>query len=345
MDPVHPWVDPSEMRRLAESLLLAPAKAPEAPEGAGFGGDFVGYAGPATSPTHKTSQVPADPIVIPSSMTAQALGVATRHIESEDTLPNLEIVSPAVWTPAFLESPNSTVRPTSVEQSVVFSPYQSSVSKTLTSETSPAPQIEPVNPAPTAAVPFLTMRSEEKSMQERIAEAALRAQQIAPITHTPPQPPLPVVSSPTPPAPLPHLQATRPAQVSLQTATVPQDLTLKIHGPFIERTLRFLDGLHAQFGSKGVFILDKEGSVIFDESDHSRLHFMARSLATAPKKHNAGPGNFHVKVGSTTMLEVIPVDTAFGRIVLGLLVEKALSSEAIIHIIQALKSAVAPPQH
>jgi hypothetical protein len=45
------------------------------------------------------------------------------------------------------------------------------------------------------------------------------------------------------------------------------------------------------------------------------------------------------------MLEVIPVDTAFGRIVLGLLVEKALSSEAIIHIIQALKSAVAPPQH
>ena len=186
MDPVHPWVDPSEMRRLAESLLLAPAKAPEAPEGAGFGGDFVGYAGPATSPTHKTSQVPADPIVIPSSMTAQALGVATRHIESEDTLPNLEIVSPAVWTPAFLESPNSTVRPTSVEQSVVFSPYQSSVSKTLTSETSPAPQIEPVNPAPTPAVPFLTMRSEEKSMQERIAEAALRAQQIAPITHPPP---------------------------------------------------------------------------------------------------------------------------------------------------------------
>ena len=308
MDPVHPWVDPSEMRRLAESLLLAPAKAPEAPEGAGFGGDFVGYAGPATSPTHKTSQVPADPIVIPSSMTAQALGVATRHIVSEDTLPNLEIVSPAVRTPAFHESPNSTVCPTSIEQPVFFSPYQSSASKSLTSETSPA-------------------------------------QQIAPITHTPAQPPLPTVSSPTPAAPWPHLQPTRPAQDSLQTATVPQDLAVNVRGPFIEHTLRFLDGLHAQFGSKGVFILDKEGSVIFDESDHSRLHFMARSLATAPKKHNAGPGNFHVKVGSTTMLEVIPVDTVFGRIVLGLLVEKALSSEAIIHIIQALQNAVAPPQH
>ena len=65
----------------------------------------------------------------------------------------------------------------------------------------------------------------------------------------------------------------------------------------------------------------------------------------ARKKSNGGLGNVHVKVGSTNMLEVIPVDTAYGRIVLGLLVEKALSSEAIIHIIQALKSAVAPPQH
>lgn len=108
---------------------------------------------------------------------------------------------------------------------------------------------------------------------------------------------------------------------------------------------RFRDGLHAQFGAKGVFILDKEGSVIFDESDHSRLHFMARSLAMAAKKSNDGPGNVHVKVGSTTMLEVIPVDTVFGRMVLGLLVENPLSSEAVIRIIQALQGAVAPPQH
>jgi hypothetical protein len=45
------------------------------------------------------------------------------------------------------------------------------------------------------------------------------------------------------------------------------------------------------------------------------------------------------------MLEVIPVDTVFGRMVLGLLVEQPLSSESVIHIIQALQGAVAPPQH
>lgn len=386
MDPVHPWVDPSEMRRLAEALMLAPAKAPETPEDAGFGGDFVGYAGPvpttattptaAPAPTPKTSKVPAETIVIPSSMTAQALAMATRRVDSEDKAPNLEIVRPAVRPPASLVPPNPADRPAPVAPPVVFPPYQSSANKTLASEDSPAPeqteeapaapaptpQVEPVSATPTPFTPVIPPRSEEKSMQERIAEAALRAQQIAASTNPPPQPVAPPAPEPTqesiapplvqpveaaltPAAPLPPLRPTPPTQAPPPPVAVPQAAPVKVRGPFIERMSRFRDGLHAQFGAKGVFILDKEGSVIFDESDHSRLHFMARSLAMAAKKSNDGPGNVHVKVGSTTMLEVIPVDTVFGRMVLGLLVENPLSSEAVIRIIQALQGAVAPPQH
>ncbi|PAW60361.1 MAG: hypothetical protein B9S37_09555 [Verrucomicrobiia bacterium Tous-C3TDCM] len=251
MDPVHPWVDPSEMMRLAEALMFAPAKAPETPEDTGFGGDFVGYAGLGPSP---------------------------------------------VPTPA---------PPTAAETIV------------------------------------LTPRSEDKSMQERIAEAALHAQHI-PATTNPAQP---AEVWPTRAGPLPPLQRAPTTQAPQPPIAEPPSAPFNALGPFIERVSRFRDELHAQFRAKGVFILDKEGSIIFDESDHSRLHFIARSLAMARKKSNGGLGNVHVKVGSTNMLEVIPVDTAYGRIVLGLLVEKALSSEAIIHIIQALKSAVAPPQH
>jgi hypothetical protein len=394
------------MRRLAEALMLAPAKTPETPEDAGFGGDFLGYAGPAptpitapTPPAPKASKVPAETIVIPSSMTAQALAMATRRVDSEDKAPNLEIMRPAVRPPASLVPPNPADRPVPVAPPVVFPPYQSSANKALAPESAPelataaeiartpigqtppaapapivsAPPIEPAAPitiAPPPATPALPPRSEEKSMQERIAEAALRAQQIAASSTTLPQPPAPiileaapaptvqaeVVSSPapepaettlTPPpaAPLPPLRPTPAIQVPPPPISVPQATPVKVRGPFIERMSRFRDGLHAQFGAKGVFILDKEGSVIFDESDHSRLHFMARSLAMAAKKSNDGPGNVHVKVGSTTMLEVIPVDTVFGRMVLGLLVQQPLSSEAVIRIIQALQSAVAPPQH
>ena len=251
MDPVHPWVDPSEMMRLAEALMFAPAKAPETPEDTGFGGDFVGYAGLGPTP---------------------------------------------VPTPT---------PPTAAETIV------------------------------------LTPRSEDKSMQERIAEAALHAQHI-PATTNPAQP---AEVWPTRAGPLPPLQRAPTTQAPQPPIAEPPSAPFNALGPFIERVSRFRDELHAQFRAKGVFILDKEGSIIFDDSDHSRLHFIARSLAMARKKSNGGLGNVNVKVGSTNMLEVIPVDTAYGRIVLGLLVEKALSSEAIIHIIQALKSAVAPPQH
>ena len=217
MDPVHPWVDPSEMMRLAEALMFAPAKAPETPEDTGFGGDFVGYAGLGPSPV-----------------------------------------------------------PT------------------------PAPTPNPAQPAevwPTRAGPL------------------------------------------PPPQRAPTTQATQPPIAE------PPSAPFNALGPFIERVSRFRDELHAQFRAKGVFILDKEGSIIFDESDHSRLHFIARSLAMARKKSNGGLGNVHVKVGSTNMLEVIPVDTVCGQMVLGLLVEQPLSSEAVIRIIQALQGADAPPHY
>lgn len=255
MDPVHPWVDPSEMMRLAEALMFAPAKAPEKPEDTGFGGDFVGYAG--LGPT-------------------------------------------------------------------------------------PVPTPTPAPPTPTAAETIvLTPRSEDKSMQERIAEAALHAQHI-PATTNPAQP---AEVWPTRAGPLPPPQRAPTTQAPQPPIAEPPSAPFNALGPFIERVSRFRDELHAQFRAKGVFILDKEGSIIFDESDHSRLHFIARSLAMAGKKSNGGLGNVHVKVGSTNMLEVIPVDTVCGQMVLGLLVEQPLSSEAVIRIIQALQGADAPPHY
>ena len=45
MDPINPWIDPAETRRMAERLML-PAREPVAtPEEAGFGDSFVGFSG------------------------------------------------------------------------------------------------------------------------------------------------------------------------------------------------------------------------------------------------------------------------------------------------------------
>jgi hypothetical protein len=208
MDPVLPWVDPGEMRRLAEALLSVAAHEPRSPDDVGFGGNFIGFAESAQRPQIQLEQV--------------------------------------------------------------------------------------VTAAPAAA---------------------------------------------TPPLPVTTVAMQAPARPAPSTHTAP----VKVRGPFLERMDRFRDGLHGHFAVKGVFILDKDGSVIFDDGDHSRLHFMARSLAIAAKKSADVPGNVHVKVGSTRMLEVIPIDTVFGRIVLGLLVEQPLARDSVVRIVKALQSIVAPP--
>lgn len=118
----------------------------------------------------------------------------------------------------------------------------------------------------------------------------------------------------------------------------------KVRGPFLERISHFREWLHTHGLVQGLFVLDKEGAVIFDDGDHERLHFMARSLAIAAKRSPEGFGHVQMKVGSASLMEVIPVDTVYGLMVLGLLVEHPLSAMDIAPLSSALQRAVAPPQ-
>lgn len=208
MDPLQPWVDAQEMRRLAEALMTAPARALEAAEDAGFSGDFVGFAD---------------------------------------------------------------------------------------------------DPSPAPAVP---MRSEEKAPQ-----AAANAAIISPAAE---------------PAPV----AVTPSAITAPT---------RVRGPFLERLSRFREWLHAHGRVLGVFVLDKEGAVIYDDGDHERLHFMARNLAMASKRAAEGWSHVQMKTGSTGLLEVIPVETVFGRMVLSLILEHPLSTADVAPLSAALQRAVAPP--
>lgn len=114
-------------------------------------------------------------------------------------------------------------------------------------------------------------------------------------------------------------------------------------GPFLDRIRRFRDWMHQQFSASGVFILDREGAVIFDESDHGRMHFLARSLALASRRPGASASNVHVKIGAGVTLEVIPVETAYGCLVLGALVPVPLSPDAVGAVMAALAEVAAPP--
>lgn len=137
----------------------------------------------------------------------------------------------------------------------------------------------------------------------------------------------PPVEAPPPPAPEP----------------VRETIASSARGPFLDRIHRFRDWMRHHFAATGIFILDREGSVIFDESNHGRLHFLARSLALASRRPGSTAGNVHVKIGAGATLEVIPVDTAYGCLVLGAVVPEALQPEAVSAVMEALTMVAAPP--
>ncbi len=151
-----------------------------------------------------------------------------------------------------------------------------------------------------------------------------------------PPPPLPQrvepITRPAPPPAEPEPAELGPAQ----PATIAR-------GPFLDRITRFRDWMREQFGATGIFILDREGAVIFDESSHGRLHFLARSLALASRRQGASSRNVHVKIGAEATLEVIPVDTAYGCLVLGAVVPESLPPDSVAAVMDALSLVAAPP--
>lgn len=124
----------------------------------------------------------------------------------------------------------------------------------------------------------------------------------------------------------------------------PQTSPGERRGPLLVRLGRFREGLVRHAGAQGVFVLDREGRPVMDDPAWGKLHFLARSLAQAYRPVEGQPGNVHVKIGANTVLEVIPVDTPFGCLVLGAVVPRPLPARLVAEIAAALKQAATPPE-
>jgi hypothetical protein len=155
-----------------------------------------------------------------------------------------------------------------------------------------------------------------------------------------PASPSPVLTSPPPlPPPSPPAEA-----VKKPTPVAEEPPPSTARGPFLERIRQFRDWMSREFSASGLFILDREGAVIFDESAQNRLYFLARSLALASRRPGTSAANVHVKIGAGTTLEVIPVETAYGCLVLGAVVPEALPPTAVNAVMAALAQVAAPKE-
>lgn len=113
-------------------------------------------------------------------------------------------------------------------------------------------------------------------------------------------------------------------------------------GPLMDRMLRFRDWLRRNAKARSVFVLDREGQPVLDDPAYAKLHFLARSLSQAYRPVPGQPGNVHVKVGSDAYLVVIPVETAFGCLVLGTVLQRPLDAPSVEIVAKALADAARP---
>ncbi|MEI6176859.1 MAG: hypothetical protein WCS43_08205 [Verrucomicrobiota bacterium] len=120
------------------------------------------------------------------------------------------------------------------------------------------------------------------------------------------------------------------------TQADPEPLPSTARGSFLDIIHHFRDWMREHFSAKEMFILDRQGEVIFDESHHGRLHFLARSLALAPRRAGSFAGYVHIKIRAGATLEVIPVETPNGYLILGAVVPVALSPAAMSAVMEAM---------
>jgi hypothetical protein len=122
--------------------------------------------------------------------------------------------------------------------------------------------------------------------------------------------------------PKPPLAVIRPSPSIKSSAT----------GSYLERIQSFCDGLKREFSASGIFLIDQDGAVVFDESRHGRFHFLAKNLALTSGKSGSLSGNVRLKISAQDFLEAIPLKTTSGSLVLGAIVPAALAPSAVAKI-------------
>jgi hypothetical protein len=139
------------------------------------------------------------------------------------------------------------------------------------------------------------------------------------------------------PAPEAESQTVTPAPVEETVAHVdPEPLPSPARSPFLDIVHHFCGWMRDNFSAREIFILDRKGEVVFDESGHGRLHFLARSLALAPRRPGSFAGYVHIKIRAGATLEVIPVETANSYLILGALVPETLPPAAVTAVMEAM---------
>jgi len=307
MDPLQPWLDAKEVRRLAEGLLAPPPEVEEAAVDAAYGEVFEGFAGGDDTPTLAK---PSEATVVDSpdkhevQSAPQPLHKAEDKAEDkavdegsiDDALPqqadtpNIEVTSPS----EVAEESTQTVEPIAAQ---VDSPFHISANQNHSA-------------ADVMAAKFDSQ--EDKTTKATASEISVSGSDNID------------VASPSP------VDSDEPIR------------KLDARGPFLSRIRQFSQVVREDLGAKAMFLIDVNGQILLDEVENAKLIQVARTLANASQRANrqsagaAAVGNLHVKIGANSTLEVIPVDSRYGLLILGVIFPGPIGAVRVMQVADEL---------
>lgn len=120
-------------------------------------------------------------------------------------------------------------------------------------------------------------------------------------------------------------------------------------GPFLGRMNSFGDWLRNEVGVNAFFLLERSGELLIDEDgDLNHIQVALGLLHPSPRVGQQEGGamleSFRVKLSENKQLDVLPVDSYYGRLVLGLVTAKGLVPSTIEIVAQGLQRAIEPPK-
>ena len=307
MDPLQPWLDAKEVRRLAEGLLAPPPEVEEAAVDAAYGEVFEGFAGGDDTPTLAK---PSEATVVDSpdkhevQSAPQPLHKAEDKAEDkavdegsiDDALPqqadtsNIEVTSPS----EVAEESTQTVEPIAAQ---VDSPFHISANQNHSA-------------ADVIAAKF-------DSQEDKTTEATASKISVSGSDNID-------VASPS------SVDSNEPIR------------KLDARGPFLSRIRQFSQVVREDLGAKAMFLIDVNGQILLDEVENAKLIQVARTLANASQRANrqsagaAAVGNLHVKIGANSTLEVIPVDSRYGLLILGVIFPGPIGAVRVMQVADEL---------
>ena len=315
MDPLQPWLDAKEVRRLAEGLLAPPPEVEEAAVDAAYGEVFEGFAGGDDTPTLAK---PSEATVVDSpdkhevQSAPQPLHKAEDKAENkaenkaedkavdegsiDDALPqqadtpNIEVTSPS----EVAEESTQTVEPIAAQ---VDSPFHISANQNHSA-------------ADVMAAKFDSQ--EDKTTKATASKISVSGSD--------------------------NIDVASPSSVDSDEPI----RKLDARGPFLSRIRQFSQVVREDLGAKAMFLIDVNGQILLDEVENAKLIQVARTLANASQRANrqsagaAAVGNLHVKIGANSTLEVIPVDSRYGLLILGVIFPGPIGAVRVMQVADEL---------